>query len=336
MLEQSLTKYDIQRSVGDYSTAENQSVHFRISISVQLLNYHDHTHIKIPVPSRNITIEQLLQSQETLTDVHRYLAMNDTKRIIEPNEILLNLNKTKFILVKENEICLVSIKKPDDSHDDQRFATFATIADVYKENQMDVLHQYLLYSNDFVPSIGTSLILLQSESSVQFTLINQNLPVTVTIQTDDKNKSIKFNCSFSFTIKRTYAISCQLFGVNKDYYCLTFDDSTLNDDDLSVEDINENKTEIQFQMISTASMHCLITHSGKTITLPCREDTQVLSIVGEALQTLRMPNDNINMYELIALTDDPTRIDFDLSIEDVKQLFSSDTATIALELKKNE
>jgi len=124
--------------------------------------------------------------------------------------------------------------------------------------------------------------------------------------------------------------------VNKDYYCLTFDDSTLNDDDLSVEDINENKTDIQFRMISTASIHCLITHSGKTITLPCREDTQVLSIVTEALQTLRLPNDNINMYELIALTDDPTRIEFDLPIEDVKQLFSSDTATIALELKKNE
>jgi hypothetical protein len=40
------------------------------------------------------------------------------------------------------------------------------------------------------------------------------------------------------------------------------------------------------------------------------------------------------MYELMALTDDdPAEIDFDLSMEDIQSMFSSDSSIITLELK---
>ncbi|CAF1559832.1 unnamed protein product, partial [Rotaria sordida] len=145
---------------------------------VQITKYDDEEQIKVPLLNRNITIEKLLHSTEKSIDVYKYLATNDTKRILDSNEKLSNLNKTKFILVKENEMCLVLIKKSNDlqlihvteeeSEKYQRFVVSATIADINKENQQDILHQYLLYSNDFVPSTAIQLITFQSESLIQF------------------------------------------------------------------------------------------------------------------------------------------------------------------------
>ncbi len=156
----------------------------------------------------------------------------------------------------------------------------------------------------------------------------------VIIQNSIENKSINFNCSLSMTIQGLCAISCQLFGVNNDYYRSTQDSVTLDDVDVSLEDIDENETEYQFQPNSTASMQCSITYSERTIILSCRQDTLASIIVREFLEKLHNSLDNINMYELITLTDDRAQIDFDLSMEDIQQLFSPDSTTIPLELKK--
>jgi hypothetical protein len=138
------------------------------------------------------------------------------------------------------------------------------------------------------------------------------------------------------TIKRLCEISCQLFDLNNDYYRLTQDDIILDDVNVSLGDIDENGTEFQFQLTSIASMHCSITCSERTIILPCRQDTSASTIVRECLEKLHISSDNIDMYELIALADDPAQIDFDLSMEDIQQLFSSDSTTIPLELKKKK
>ncbi|CAF1543666.1 unnamed protein product [Rotaria sp. Silwood1] len=106
-----LTKYDHQKPIGNYSIVNNELIHFQISISVQITKYDNKEPIRIPLSNRNITVEQLLNSTEKSIDVYKYLATNDTKRIFNSNEILANLNKTKFILVKENETCLPSVKK---------------------------------------------------------------------------------------------------------------------------------------------------------------------------------------------------------------------------------
>ncbi len=337
--EQILTKDDLQQPISTYSTNDNQCIHFRIFISVQIMKYDNQEQIKIPLSSRNTTIEQLLQLTEQSMYVYKYLASNDTKRILNPNETIANLNKTKFILVKENETCLVSISKSRnlqnvDINNDQRFVVCATIADVNKENQIDILHRNLLYSNDFVPSLDTQLISLQLKSLIQLTVIDGNLPAIVTVQNSEENKSVRFNCSGSMRIKRLSAISCQLFGANHEYYCLMQGDTKLDDDDVSLKDIGENETEFQFQMISIAPIHCSITFHQRKVILPCRRDTLVSTIVRESLEKLHIPLDDINMYELMALTDDdPAEIDFDLSMEDIQSMFSSDSSIITLELK---
>ncbi|CAF4536476.1 unnamed protein product [Rotaria sp. Silwood2] len=344
--EKFLTKDDLEKSIDTYSTIENQSIHFQISMSIQIIKYDDKEQIKIPWLNKNITIEQLLHLTGKPIDIYKYLAVMDTKRIINSNEKLSNLNKTKFILVKENETCLVSIKTSNDLqliHDNeeenekyQRFTVFATIADVKKENHIDSLHQYFLYSNDFVLSTNIQLISLQFESPIQFTLIDQNLPISVTIQNDKKNKSIQFTCSLPITVKHLCTLACQIFGINYEFYCLTMNDITLNDDEISLKDIDENMTEIQFQMISTASIHCSIMYSNQNITFPCHQGTPIVIIVKETFQKLYISENNINMYELIALNDDRTQISFDLSIDDIRELFPIDSTTLSLELKNKD
>ncbi|CAF3228828.1 unnamed protein product [Rotaria sp. Silwood2] len=343
--EITLTKDDLQKPISTYATVDNELIHFQISISVQITKHDDKKQIKIPLSNRNITIEQLLNLTEKSIDVYKYLATNDTKRIINSNEILSNLNKTKFILVKENETCLISIKKSnnvqqvdnneEESEKLQRFISFATIADINKENQEDILHKYLMYSNDFVPSKNTQLISFLSVSPIQFTMINENLPVTVIIQNKEINKSIQFNCEDSITVQRLCEIACQLCCLNNKYYCLSMDDDTeLTDSTLSLKDItDENATEISFKLVSTASLYCSINYSNQIIKLPCCQDTLLMTIIKEVLQILNKSEDNMDMYELIALDDDRTEIDFNCKLDDVLALFPNGLTTISFELK---
>jgi hypothetical protein len=326
--EQILTKNDLEQTVGTYSTAEEQSsIHFRISIFVQITKYDDQEQIKIPILNRNITIEQVLQLTGKSIDVYKYLASNTTKRILDSNEMISNFNETKFILLKENETCLVWIGKSDNRENEhiQRFAVFASLADISQ--------QYLLYANDFVPSAETQLTSFPSESLIRFIAIDNNLPATVTVQNKETNQTMTFNCSLTMTAKRICAISDQLFGSSKKSYQLMQDDSTLIDSEISLEEIDETMTKFQFQVTSTISMYCSIKFLEQTIVLPCDQETLSLTIVTEALKKLQIPENKMGQYELIALDDDQTRIDFDASIDEVRELFPSAITTIPFELR---
>ncbi|CAF1513862.1 unnamed protein product [Adineta steineri] len=213
--EQILSQNDIQQPVNHYLSTDNQSIHFRISIMIQILRYDSSEPISIHFSNRNIIMEDIFQSITNVpSNVYKYLASNSTKKIIDYCDKLSNINETKFILVKENETCLVSIEKPknnqlldlDDGQNDihQRYTIYARILDIYQENQLDIDHQYLLYSNDFVPSIQTQLISFQSPSSlssIRFTLINENLPVNITIANNENQQTIQFHSSLRINIK---------------------------------------------------------------------------------------------------------------------------------------
>jgi hypothetical protein len=327
---------DIQQTVGDYSTTENQPIHFRITTSVLITKYDDNEQIKIRVPSRNITIEQLFQLLGTLSDCYKYLALNDTKRIVNSNEILSNLNTTKFILLRESQSCLICIEKSKNENY-QQYALFASVGDIYKENQCDVLHQYLLYADDFVPSTETQLTSFRTESPIRFIIIDHNLPVIVTIENNESKQTIRFNCLPSMTTKRLCSISCQLFDLNNACYQLMMqDDTKLIDDDTTLDNIDPTMTEIQFQLTSMMSMCCSVTYSEQVIKLPCHPDTLTETIVKETLEQLRIPYNNIDKYELIAMNDDRSEIDFDISIDDIRQLFSDPPTMIPFELRKKD
>ena len=123
-------------------------------------------------------------------------------------------------IFKENETCLISITKPkqnqlidieeeeeDENEHCQRFTIFATIADIFRENQINIDHQHLVCTKDFAPSRDTQLVTLSSESPVQLTLIDDCLPVTVTVLNNEDQNSILFHCSTSMTVKQLLTIA---------------------------------------------------------------------------------------------------------------------------------
>ncbi|CAF3595248.1 unnamed protein product [Adineta steineri] len=347
--EQVLSQNDIQQPVNHYISTDNQSIHFRISIMIQIFRYNSSESISIHFSNRNIIMEDIFQSiTDVPSNVYKYLASNSTKKIIDYCEKLSNINETKFLLVKENETCLVSIEKPknnqlldlDDGQDDihQQYTIYARIFDIYQENQLDIDHQYLLYSNDFVPSIQTQLISFQSpssSSSIRFTLINENLPVNITIANNENQQTIQFHSSLTINIKSLRSFACQLFLLNENYYQLMYDGCPLDDDDITLNDIDSDMTHIELQMNSTAEIHCSIQFGERKIILPCSSNTLVEMIIKESLKKLYLSQDENQIYELFVLTDDDqTSIEEDIPIDDIYSLFPSKPTLIPFELKK--
>jgi hypothetical protein len=87
-------------------------------------------------------------------------------------------------------------------------------------------------------------------------------------------------------------------------------------------------------LISTASITSSIKYEDQTILLPCHYETSAATLIVETLQKLHIPREHRDMYELFALADDRTPIEWDISIEDVYQLFSSHPTTLPFELTK--
>ncbi|CAF3296285.1 unnamed protein product, partial [Rotaria sp. Silwood2] len=105
----------------------------------------------------------------------------------------------------------------------QRFAKFAKVVNILKENNIDHEKQQLLYENDIVPSEDIELAMFQSP--IHFQLIDTRFSVFITIiNTDNDNShSLKFHCSSSITMKRLLDIACQLFHINQHYYYLYYE-----------------------------------------------------------------------------------------------------------------
>ena len=114
-------------------------------------------------------------------------------------------------------------------------------------------------------------------------------------------------------------------------------DCLLDDDDVTLNDIDSTMTEMQLQLISTASITSSIKYEDQIFLLPCHLQTIAAALAEETLQKLHIPQENRDMYELIALAEDRTPIEWDMCIEDIYELFPSHLRTILFELtKKNE
>ena len=342
--DQVLSQDDIRQPVGDFCNDDHQSIQFRISISIQILKYDKQPPQQILLPNRNTTIEHIYQLTQASPTLYKYLASNYTKKVLDLREKLSNLVGTKFILVQLHETCLISIGKPqcnqlididdNDAEIQQRFVVFGTIGDICRENKIDNDHQNLLYADDFIPSNETQLTSFIGTSPLRFTLIDGTLPITVTVEIGEVQQSIQFRCSSTITVKRLCSIACQLFEVNSEYYKLWQQESPLDDDDVTLDEIDLTTTEVHFQLRLTASIISSIKFEDQTIILPCRKDTSGATLVSEILNILHVPQEYSNRYQLIALDGCETPIEWDTSIEEVSQLFSSDPTKILLQLTK--
>ncbi|CAF4089676.1 unnamed protein product, partial [Rotaria magnacalcarata] len=102
---------DMQQPLSDYLNIDYEPICFRIVILIIILKYDDQKSLQIPISNRNLTVAQLLEKTGMPTDVYKYLALNETFEIISNNQSLSDSNEVNFILVKDNETCIVEIEK---------------------------------------------------------------------------------------------------------------------------------------------------------------------------------------------------------------------------------
>jgi hypothetical protein len=337
------TIIDTQKALSEYSTADNQPLHIRISILIEILKNDDQQQLKIPISNRNTTIEQILQLTNMPIEIYKYLASNLTKCIISNHEYISNLNETKFLLAKENETCLVSIKMSnelqlitidDESDQIQRFLISATISNISKQNQIDTEQRFLLSADDFVPSLDTPLTSFLTTSPINFTVIEKNLPITITMINGEH--SIKFHCSHSMKIKRLFLIACELFNIKINYYQLMHSDCEMDDDDATLDSLDSSMTVTEFKLVCKATLNASMKYLNQTFLFPCIDETELLDIVQETFIKLHIPQEEIDRYEIIALNEDKTQLELDTKMAEVLEFFSSNITTVPMELKKKE
>jgi hypothetical protein len=339
-----LTNEDIQQPIGNYSSIDNEIIHFEISILIQLIQFDNQQELQIPISNRNITIKQLLELSTT-DNIYQYLALIDTHIILSNTEKLSNINQTKFFLVKENQTCLISIEQSEDvlvqiytdNTIHQQYIIYTTISDIYKQNKSIIQDHYLVYENDFIPSENILLTsFLQTTSPIKFTLINKKFQANVTVINEEENASVQFHCSPSISIGRVCHIACQLFNINKRFYRLILSDNSNVEDDYSLNDTCESMDDIQLKLQSTADVKCQITYENKTIVIPSNNETLVSTILKEALEKFLIQNEDTHMYELYVSDDPekPTEVDLEFSINDIRSEFPDDSIIIPFQLQK--
>ncbi|CAM4874703.1 unnamed protein product [Rotaria socialis] len=342
-----LNNLDIENSISYFASETIQTIHFEISILIEITQYDNETETKeIPISHRNITIKQLLEMIE-INDNQTYLASNETKIILLEHANLSTINETKFVLIKEHQTCLVSIEQSsdtlvaidDDTMRNQRYIINAVVDDVYKQNKTIDQNQYLVYDNDIVPSRETllSLLLDIKTSSIEFSLSSEKRPANVTVKSDEHNSRIQFQCESSMSMGRIHQIVCQLWKLKSQLFSLTLADDANVDVDDELKDIDESTNNFEFKLISIADVKCKITYQNEVIMLSTTDDTILSTIMKEVLEKLLIPLDDIDLYELQCIydLDQPVNIDLDDTIAYIRSSLPDDLNIIPMQLQKN-
>ncbi|CAF1093606.1 unnamed protein product [Adineta steineri] len=329
-----LSEEQMQQTIETYCSTTNNLLHFRLFIPTTIVINYNEEKISLVLQTRNITIREILQMMDESMIVRRCLALKKTKRVLHENEILSDLSENEFYLIDKKDICRVCIGLSE-VNINQCFTNNATINDMCKELKINLETQHVMYSNEIILSSEISLSCFQSETPVCFSITETNFPIRITVNNDQQHKSITFYCNSSITIERLCSLCCHLMCVIKDTAELTLPDGTTIDNEISLMDINDTMTEIELQLIAAPCLSCSITCSDRTIVLPCRSDQLISTLVNNLLEQLSISSDLMETYTLFALDTEETEIDFDISIEDIKGLFSSSSSSIiSVELRK--
>jgi hypothetical protein len=224
----------------------------------------------------------------------------------------------------------------EDNTINQRYTIHATIADIYKQNKSIIQDQYLVYENDFILSQEIPLTSFrQTTSPIQFTLTNKQFPANIKV-TNEEEKTVQLYCAPSISIERVCQIACQLFDLNKRFYCLTFSDDGNIKENYLLKDAGESMDNIQLKLKSIADVKCQVIYEDKTVCIPSNNETLVSTLLTEVLEKLSVPNNDMHMYKLIVIDDPkcPTQIDLDSSINEIRSFFPEDITIIPFQLQK--
>ena len=337
--ERILSTEDLQQSISSYSIMNQQILHFHICTCIELVSLDHQRTLQIPIPHRNLTVQQFLQSQSVNKSDH-YLALVDTNMILPKEKNLSDINQTKFILMASNQICSVSIEETenlliltDDEILVQQYSIHATIANIYKQNISYINDQSLLYENDFIPSLDLSLTsFLAGTSPLRFQLTHQKYPVTMIVTNEEEEISVQFHCLLSIATKRVRQIACRLLHLNEIYSRLTHG----NGSDIA-ENYSFNQQEaFRLKLRLVEGIHCRMIYEGKTAVISSNNETLASTILKEGLKEFSILKEDFQMYRLIIINDErrSSNVDLDLQLKDVQSRFFKDRKIVSFELQK--
>ncbi|CAF1359744.1 unnamed protein product [Didymodactylos carnosus] len=98
-------------------------------------------------------------------------------------------------------------------------------------------------------------------ATINFSVVDKNLVITVTIRNKNDDDILKLNCSKMLTIGRLCDISCLLFNGESKYYRLDDSEGYRLDEKDTLDNLNEEANEFQFQFICKAQIKRLIKNS---------------------------------------------------------------------------
>jgi hypothetical protein len=119
-------------------------------------------------------------------------------------------------------------------------------------------------------------------------LTNEKFPKNVTINDENGNILLQFQCLSAMTIGRIRQIVCQMSEFDEKFYVIKSVDDDFNiDDELSLEDVFESTDQIQLKLIISADVKCLIAYQDKTIQIPANNETLLQSILEKAVEKIK-------------------------------------------------
>ncbi|CAF1366374.1 unnamed protein product, partial [Adineta steineri] len=344
--DQRLSNEDTHKSIGEFFVNDQQVVEFRIAYLIQILTSNNNEKPEeVLLFNRKVMIEELFRISKGSDRGYKCIASYNTKKIIDDHQLLSDVNETRFLLVKEDQLCsihirrstenqLISIDDNDEMNSQQDFASFATIADVYKANHIDNQNKYLLFEKDFLPSMETSLSIFVSTSPIEFEVSSEKLPIHIIVENSIDNQTVNYHSSSQTQFHRLRSIACQLMHLNPKFYQLMYDGTELSDDEMCLDDLETVPNEVKLELICISTFKASIKFEQMEVLIPCTEETLVSELVEEALLKMNFSKSNLFQFELFALVDEEIQVEMDYKIEDVREIFPEDTETMRLELKK--
>lgn len=343
--ETKLTDEDLLKSLGEFSTDDQQIVEFSIGLLIRISTLNNiEKDEEILLFYRNATINDLFQVAKGNERGFKYLGSRRTKKIIDFNQNLSNINETQFLLIKEDQFCSVSIRRSTENQliliDDeetvktQDFASSATVADVYLANGLIDQNKYLLFGTDFMPSMETPMSTFISTSPIEFIVTDDKLPIHIFVENDVDKQKIDYFSSSKTQFSRLCSIACQIMHLDPKFYQLMWEETELSDGEMCLEDLDGVAEEIQLKLICISQLMVSIKFEEATVVIPCSEETLASHLTEEVLLKLNFSKTDVLEFELFALVDDGTQIEMDFEVKDIRDIFPENTEVMTFELRR--
>ncbi|CAF1515482.1 unnamed protein product, partial [Didymodactylos carnosus] len=336
---------DLDHTDGDTDTTEKQSdvdlLSFQLCTLVTITLLQNQRTVQIPLKTNSMSVSKVIQyvcEKLKLNENDKFYLATSLMDMVDRNSPLENINERKFFLLKENETCLISIRKDENIellidisdtsnyfYDEKRMGrttTIATVREVFKI-QSD---QNLMCDNDFVPSTETVIttLLLPNVTSLTFTVdSSKRFPLQVTLTKNEKFL-IKLNCSDSITCERLCEIGCLVLREDSTLYDLYLSQCLL-DKSITLNEINEaNESNVisnvnEFNLVCTAQTNCLVdfnldNDSISGIQIPCEASMPAKYVFETALRKLDQQQEQ---SELALYYENDIYTELDLTIEEL-------------------